>query len=124
MITRRKSWIPAFAATTETRGASIWGSLPIAILFVLPLVTSLFYALIGAFDAAAWQALFAHPQLWSGLELSIFTGATSAALAMITTITIIAATYESVAWRNLPATMGAMSTPSADRALSWSTKML
>ena len=108
MITRRKSWIPAFAATTETRGASIWGSLPIAILFVLPLVTSLFYALIGAFDAAAWQALFAHPQLWSGLELSIFTGATSTALAMITTIIIIAATYESVAWRNLPATMGAM----------------
>ncbi len=78
------------------------------ILFALPLFASLFYALTGTFDAAAWQALFTHPQLWSGLELSIFTGATSAALAMVVAIMIVAATYESAAWPRLPAVMGAM----------------
>ncbi len=84
------------------------GAIPICLLFAVPLIASLYYALIGAFDSAAWQALFAHPQLWSGLELSIFTGATSAVLALITAIIIVAATYETATWRNLPATMGAM----------------
>ena len=84
------------------------GAIPICVLFALPLITSLFYALIGAFDVTAWQALFAHPQLWSGLELSIFTGAIAAVLAQITAIIIVAATYESAGWGNLPATMGAM----------------
>ena len=87
---------------------TIGGALPIAILFLLPLTISLFYAFIGAFDAAAWQALFAHPQLLSGLELSIFTGAISTALALIIAIIVVAATYESAAWHRLPATMGAM----------------
>ncbi len=105
MISQRQSWIPAFAGMTD------WGvicAIPLCVLFALPLFTSLFYALIGAFDVTAWQALFAHPQLWSGLELSIFTGAIAAVLAQITTIIIVAATYESAGWRNLPATMGAM----------------
>jgi putative thiamine transport system permease protein len=108
MITNRKSWIPAFAGMTGGSECKAIGIIPIFLLFALPLITSLFYALIGAFDAAAWQALFAHPQLWSGLKLSIFTGATSAALALIVAIIIVAATYESAGWRNLPATMGAM----------------
>ncbi len=108
MFAERKSWIPAFAGMTTCGRWDFLGIIPILLLFALPLITSLFYALIGAFDAAAWQALFAHPQLWSGLKLSIFTGATSAALALIVAIIIVAATYESAGWRNLPATMGAM----------------
>lgn len=108
MIANRKSWIPAFAGMTEWSGWSAIGILPILLLFALPLVTSLFYALIGAFDAQAWQALFAHPQLWSGLELTIFTGATATVLALITAIIIVATTFESITWKNLPATMGAM----------------
>ena len=86
----------------------VLGIIPILLLFALPLIASLFYALIGAFDAAAWQALFAHPQLWSGLEITIFTGATAAVMALIVAIIIVAATYETGAWNNLPATMGAM----------------
>ena len=97
--------MPAFAGMT---GWGVLGIIPISLLFALPLITSLFYALSGAFDAAAWQALFAHPQLWSGLELSIFTGLASAILALLTAIIIVAATYGSAAWKNLPAAMGAM----------------
>ena len=89
-------------------GASIFGAIPIFVLFAFPLITSLFYALNGAFDTVAWQALFSHPQLWSGLELSIFTGATSAILSFITAIVIVAATHESSVWKSVPATMGAM----------------
>jgi putative thiamine transport system permease protein len=101
----KKSWIPAFAGMT---GLGAIGVIPISLFFALPLIASLYYALTGAFDSQAWQALFAHPQLWLGLELSIFTGAASAALALITAIIIVMATYESVSWRNLPATMGMM----------------
>ena len=107
-MTNENSWVPAFAGMTRLRRTHVFGALPILILFALPLIASLFYALAGAFDVAAWQALFAHPQLWSGLELSVFTGATSAFLALMTAIFIVAATYERTAWRNLPATMGAM----------------
>lgn len=105
MISQRQSWIPAFAGMTDW---GVIGAIPICVLFALPLITSLFYALIGAFDAAAWQALLEHPQLWSGIEITIFTGATAAVLALIVAIIIVAATYESSAWNNLPATMGAM----------------
>jgi putative thiamine transport system permease protein len=91
-----------------TQKKNLVGLIPLSLLFALPLIISLFYALIGTFDSAAWQALFAHPQLCSGLELSIFTGATATVLAFVAAIIIVAATYESSAWNNLPATMGAM----------------
>jgi putative thiamine transport system permease protein len=91
-----------------TQKKNLVGLIPISLLFALPLITSLFYALIGAFDSVAWHALYAHPQLWSGLELTIFTGATSAVLALVIAIIIVAATYETATWKNLPAAMGAM----------------
>jgi putative thiamine transport system permease protein len=108
MIVERQSWIAAFAGMTKARGVKIWGFLPIFILFALPLTISLFYAMIGAFDSQAWQALFTHPQLWLGLELTIFTGATATGLALVTAIIIVAATYETASWTNLPTAMGAM----------------
>jgi putative thiamine transport system permease protein len=89
-------------------GSKTFGIIPLFILFALPLIISLFYAMIGAFDAAAWQALFAHPQLWSGLELSIFTGTTATVLALITATIIVVSTYETTTWKNLSPTMGAM----------------
>jgi putative thiamine transport system permease protein len=89
-------------------GLSAIGIAPISLFFALPLTICLFYALIGALDTSAWQALFAHPQLWSGLELSIFTGATATVLALVAAIIIVAATYETATWKNLPAAMGAM----------------
>jgi putative thiamine transport system permease protein len=108
MATNRKSWIPAFAGMTGLRGRNTISIIPILFLFAVPLITSLFYAFIGAFDAQAWQALFAHPQLWSGLELTVFTGATATVLAFVVAVIIVAATYESSTWQNLPAAMGAM----------------
>jgi putative thiamine transport system permease protein len=89
-------------------GSKTFGIIPIFTFFAIPLIISLFYALLGAFDTAAWQALFAHPQLWSGLELSIFTGTTATVLALITATIIVVSTYETTTWKNLPATMGAM----------------
>ncbi len=84
------------------------GIIPILLLFALPLIISLIYALLGAFDTAAWQALFAHPQLWSGLELSVFTGGIATILSLITAILIVVTTFETTAWKSLPAAMGPM----------------
>ena len=105
MKTDKKSWIPAFASMT---GVGALGSLPILTLFALPLLASLFFAFENTFDGQAWQNLFAHPQLWSGLRLSIYTGAASTILALAAALLIIIGAYESKSWHNLPATMGAM----------------
>ncbi|GAA6141695.1 ABC transporter permease subunit [Hydrogenophaga sp. 5NK40-0174] len=41
-------------------------------------------ALLATANAAAWQALFAHPQFWSAFTLSLWTGLASTALAWLT----------------------------------------
>ena len=106
MLANKKSWMTAFVGMTRIEW--VLGVLPILIFFALPLFASLFFAFENALDIEAWQNLFAHPQLWSGLWLSLFTGAISTILAFISAILIIVGTYETKSWRNLPATMGAM----------------
>ena len=84
------------------------GVVPITLLFVLPLIASLFYALAGGFDPQAWADLFQHPQLWSGLELSLLTSIASTILATMLAALIVTAIYESPSWRKLAAITGGM----------------
>ncbi len=81
---------------------------PIIILFVLPLVVSLLFALGAAFDLSAWQLLWAHPQLWPALGLSIFTGLMSVLLSASLAIIIVAGLYLSGWWPRLSFPIGAM----------------
>jgi putative thiamine transport system permease protein len=84
------------------------GALPLVILFALPLIASFVFALSGLFDAEAWSALLQHPQLWPALQLSVFTGLASAALALLLAVIIIAGLYDSVWWSRLSPQIGAM----------------
>jgi hypothetical protein len=57
------------------------GSL-LAGLLLVPLIWSLSGALAAAWDAPAWSALWADPQTWSALGMSLWTGVASTLLAM------------------------------------------
>jgi putative thiamine transport system permease protein len=85
-----------------------FGALPLIILFALPLVASVVFALSGLFDAEAWHALFQHPQLWPALGLSLFTGLASAALALLLAVIIVAGLYDSAWWSRISAQIGPM----------------
>lgn len=74
---------------------------PLLLFWALPVLAGLAMSLAGALDAQAWAALFQHPQLWHGLGLSLFTGATSAVLALICTLIISAGFYRSRLWATL-----------------------
>jgi putative thiamine transport system permease protein len=65
------------------------GAAPLLILFALPLVSSLAFALIESFNLEGWIVLFNHPQLWLGLKLSLLSGFASAALSLITALIIV-----------------------------------
>jgi len=80
------------ALCVDVGGMKRAASLPLIFLFVLPLLTTLLFVLSDAFDLAAWRALFQHPQLVAGLELSLATG-TSATLISIVLALLIAAIY-------------------------------
>ncbi len=67
-------------------------ALPLVLLFVVPLLATLFFVLSDGFEAAGWHALFHHPQLLSGLVLSFATGTVTTLLAIILAL-IIAATF-------------------------------
>lgn len=77
------------------------GLAPLILLWTLPLLLSLGAALRGAADAGAWQALFAHPQLWPGLALSLSTGLVSTGLALLCTLIIVAGLHGSRWWTTL-----------------------
>jgi putative thiamine transport system permease protein len=76
-------------------------TLPLLALWVFPVAAGLGVALFAALDGAAWTALFAHPQLWPALGLSLFTGTASTLLALLCTLIIIAGLYRSKAWQAL-----------------------
>jgi putative thiamine transport system permease protein len=80
-------------------------ALPLLVLFALPLLASLIFALTSLFDPPAWTSLFAHPQLWSALALSLYTGLASTALSLVAAILIVARLYKN---RNLSTITGAM----------------
>lgn len=77
------------------------GATPLVLLWALPLLAGLGWALTPIADGAAWIALFAHPQLWSGLALSILTGTLATLGAMLCTLIIAAGFYRSRAWHRL-----------------------
>jgi putative thiamine transport system permease protein len=91
-----------------TRFSKSIGALPLFILFALPLIASVMFALSGLFDAEAWSALLQHSQLWPALQLSVFTGLTSAALALVLAVIIVAGLYDSAWWSRVSAQIGAM----------------
>ena len=83
------------------------GALPLLALWALPLVAALVVASAAGIDPAAWTALFAHPQLWPALALSLFTGLASTALALLCALIIAAGFYRSALWHRLQAASAA-----------------
>ena len=75
---------------------------------MLPFALSLIFALSNVFDGQAWRDLLAHPQLWPGLRLSLFTGAASATLALLVALLIVSAIYNTDKWHGLTTNIGAM----------------
>ena len=77
------------------------GALPLLALWALPLAAALAAAVFSGIDRAAWVAIFAHPQLWHGLWLSLFTGFFSTASALLSALIIAAGFYRSALWNKL-----------------------
>ena len=90
-------------ARTLRRLTPLLGALPIALLWVLPLLLSLAMLLPVAVDGAAWQQALAHPQLWPALALSLFTGAAATLFAFVSLLIILAGLYRRPAWNRLQA---------------------
>jgi len=91
---------------------TVLGALPLLVLWALPLLAGVALAGIGAFDAAAWHALLAHPQLWPGLGLSLWTGTAAAALALLLALVICGGLYRSTLWRSVQqAALGGLAVP-------------
>lgn len=65
-------------------------ALPLVLIFLLPLGLSLALLFPGFTDVPAFAALFAHPQFWSALRLTLFTGLASTVLALACALMIIA----------------------------------
>ncbi len=76
------------------RFRSFFSSLPLALLFMAPLLASLVFLLAGAVDLGAWRALFEHPQLVGGLLLSLFTGTAATVIAAFVALLIAASFFE------------------------------
>ncbi|WP_233261183.1 ABC transporter permease [Limnohabitans sp. WS1] len=69
------------------------GTLLLAALAGLPMLWALGLALTQAFDAAAWQALWADPQTWRAWGMTLWTGLASTALAWITVAHVLASGF-------------------------------
>ena len=76
-------------------------TLPLLALWVLPVAAGLAAAVLASLDVTAWTALFAHPQLWPSLGLSMFTGTVSTLLALLCTLIITAGFHRSRIWQAL-----------------------
>jgi putative thiamine transport system permease protein len=63
---------------------------PLGLFFIFPLMLSFIFSLSAIFEPSAWTALFLHPQIWSALLLSIFTGLTSTFIALFCAVFIVA----------------------------------
>jgi putative thiamine transport system permease protein len=67
------------------------GALPLALLLLGPLASSIVLLMPGAVDATAFADLFDHPQFARSLALSLFTGIMSTALALMLSLLVIRA---------------------------------
>jgi putative thiamine transport system permease protein len=86
----------------------IAGQVPLALLWAGPLVLAVASVIAAAFNAPAWIALFAHPQLWKGLALSLFIGTTSTVFSTVMSLYLAAALHRSGAWSYLSQILGGM----------------
>lgn len=82
--------------------------MPLALLWAAPLALAVFSAIAAAFNPSAWGALFAHPQLWKGLALSLFIGTTSTVFSTVMSLYLAAALHRSGAWSYLSQILGGM----------------
>ena len=77
------------------------GALPLTVLWAAPLLLSLLVLIPPATDGLAWQMMLAHPQLWPGLCLSLFTGTASTLLALVTALVMLAGLHGTRTFRCL-----------------------
>lgn len=89
-------------------GSKNLAALPLVLLFGIPLIASLVYALISLFDREGWSALFLHPQIWPALFLSLFTGLSAAILSLGLALLIVTGLYASTWWPRLSSMVGSM----------------
>jgi putative thiamine transport system permease protein len=66
----------------------ILAALPIALLFIIPLVLSLAFMLPGFTDIEAFRAFLNHPQVWGATQLTLTTAIISTLLSLICAIII------------------------------------
>lgn len=74
------------------------GAAPLLLLWALPLLAGLALPLIQSASGEAWGALFAHPQLWPALMLSLWTATAGTAAALLCTLIIMAGFHRSGHW--------------------------
>jgi putative thiamine transport system permease protein len=77
------------------------GTASVVLLFAIPLVLSILFSISNVFDGSAWHMLFAHPQLWPALGLSLFTGMLGLILSFIISVLIIQGFYGGRFWPKL-----------------------
>ena len=73
---------------------SIFSSILLLFIFILPLTLSLLLILPGFADFAAFKAFFSHPQFPGGLKLTLFTGITSTVLSLLFAVMITASLHK------------------------------
>ena len=86
----------------------ILGALPLIFLWGAPLFLGLFYALMPLGNATAWAALFAHPQLWPGLGLSLWIGSAALVLSALLAFWIVAGLHDTPVWRHMSGAAGSL----------------
>ena len=107
LIRPQPAVIPTFGGTT-LKGNRVALGLPVILLFALPLVASVLFALGGLLDANGWASLLAHPQLWPALQLSLLTGLASCSLSVLLALLIVSGLYATKRWTQLTSQVGAM----------------
>lgn len=76
--------------------------------FALPLLASLWFALAGALDVAAWLRLFADPALPQALALSVGVGVAATVLSLAITLWLVTHLHGTAAWMRIEQSLGAL----------------
>jgi putative thiamine transport system permease protein len=80
---------------------AVLGRLPVILLWAAPSGLGLVAAVAGAADHSAWESLFAHPQLWPALAVSMSTGMIATLLALAAALVIAAGCYATSLWARI-----------------------